>query len=128
MIGLALAILALFFVPGDMFWLQMVISGSMGFFASGPQTMVSVAAVDLASKRAAGAASGLTGVFGYIGTGLAGWGLAVVSKYGWGYVIIVMFASAILGALCFLYAWNARARSFDVTVKKTESISKKEAA
>jgi sugar phosphate permease len=115
MIGLALACSALLFLPPHAHIMTSVICFLVGFFASGPQVMVSVAAVDLSSKRAAGAASGITGTFGYIGTAIAGVGLTTVAdgRFGWQGAFAFMGIAAISGAMCFLFTWNARAKSFD---------------
>ena len=79
----------------------------IGFTVYGPQFLGGVMAADLATKRAAGAAVGLHGLFGYLSGLLSGYGLStVVEHYGWdgAYAGLTMFAA--LGALPFLPIWN----------------------
>ncbi|GHS93907.1 MFS transporter [Alphaproteobacteria bacterium] len=129
MFGLALSVLGIWFVPSANPWVYLAAVLTFGFFVSGPQTMVGVAAVDFSSKRAAGAASGLTGTCGYVGTALAGSGLALIEgKYGWTGVFAALFSSALAGSLCFLATWNARARSLEASEKKTKKITLEKAA
>ena len=55
-----------------------------GFFVYGPQSLIGTAAANLATKRAAASAVGLTGLFGYLSTLLSGVGIgALVNRYGW---------------------------------------------
>ena len=49
--------------------------GALGFFIYGPQALVAVIVVKLATKRAAATAVGLTSIFGYGSTVVSGWGL-----------------------------------------------------
>lgn len=86
----------------------------IGFFVSGPQILVGVAAADFASKRAAGAASGFTGVFGYLGTAVTGVGIGyLVDSHGWDWAFAGVLASAFLSALFFLLIWNHRSAVLD---------------
>jgi OPA family glycerol-3-phosphate transporter-like MFS transporter/OPA family sugar phosphate sensor protein UhpC-like MFS transporter len=54
------------------------ILASAGFFIYGPQCLLAVAAANLATKRAAATAIGLTSIFGYASTVLSGWGLGAL--------------------------------------------------
>jgi sugar phosphate permease len=83
----------------------------VGFFITGPQVLVGVAASDFASKRAAGTATGITGTFGYAGNALAGVGIAAIAqKAGWDMAFITIIAAALCGALFFILTWNHRSR------------------
>jgi OPA family glycerol-3-phosphate transporter-like MFS transporter len=120
MIGLSLSMLAILKMPVGMGWvsselLPSIVMFLIGFFVAGPQTMVGVAAVDIASKRAAGSASGLTGLFGYIGMTCSGKGVAYVagSSYGWNGALTILLIASCAGAICFLFTWNARSRSLE---------------
>jgi sugar phosphate permease len=44
-----------------------------GFFVYGPQCLLAIACANLATKRAAATAVGLTSIFGYASTTLSGW-------------------------------------------------------
>jgi sugar phosphate permease len=96
---------------------------SIGFLVSGPQILVGVAATDFASKKAAGAASGLTGTVGYIGTAVTGVGIgAIVDYYGWDYAFMFVTASAFLSALFFALTWNHRSKVLDAAAECSSTL------
>lgn len=118
MVFLAISILAMLFVPGNMPILNIVIMLLVGYFLAGPQTMVGIAVVDFSSKKAAGSANGLTGVFGYLGTATTGIGTAYLAEHwGWNWVFSSMFIASIICAICFLFTWNARSKVFEKKMK-----------
>ncbi|MDR3273002.1 MAG: glycerol-3-phosphate transporter [Flavobacteriaceae bacterium] len=72
---------------------------AIGFLIYGPVMLIGVQALDLAPKKAAGTAAGLTGFFGYFfGTAiLANIGMgAVVQHFGWNYGFIMLLISCAL--------------------------------
>ncbi|MEA1949790.1 MAG: MFS transporter [Planctomycetota bacterium] len=80
----------------------------MGFFIYGPQCLVGVVAANLASKRAAATAIGLTGLFGYLSGILSGWGLGmIVDSHGWNTAFLVLIVAAGVAAFLFALAYNA---------------------
>ena len=84
-----------------------------GFFIYGPQALIGVAAANLATKRAAATAVGLTGIFGYASTVLSGWGLGLlVQNYGWPVAFQCLMAVAAVGAVLFIAAWRAPAHGY----------------
>ena len=79
----------------------------IGFFIYGPQCLVGVIAANLATKRAAATAIGLTGIFGYASTILSGVGMgAIVEHFGWQAGFAMLVASAIVATLLFVGLWN----------------------
>jgi OPA family glycerol-3-phosphate transporter-like MFS transporter/OPA family sugar phosphate sensor protein UhpC-like MFS transporter len=79
-----------------------------GFFIYGPQALVGIAVANLATKRAAATAVGLTGIFGYASSILSGWGLGtLVEAYSWGHGFAAMLVAAGVGTLLFALAWPA---------------------
>ena len=65
-------------------WLITGLQCATGFFVYGPQCLLAIACVNLATKRAAATAVGLTSIIGYASTVLSGWGLGfLVQNYGW---------------------------------------------
>jgi sugar phosphate permease len=127
MIGLATSMWGLLILPaasdaGVSYVFPYIVMFLIGFFVAGPQTMVGVTAVDVASKRAAGAASGLTGAFGYAGTTLSGKVVADVanSKYGWNGAFMMLFIMSCAGAICFLSTWNTRAKYLEAAEKTSK--------
>lgn len=86
-----------------------------GFFIYGPQGLVGIAAANLATKRAAASAIGLTGLFGYASTALSGWGLGkLVQTHGWDAGFACMAAAAAIGALLFAAGWHAKSHGYGI--------------
>jgi len=84
-----------------------------GFFIYGPQALIGVATANLATKRAAATAVGLTGIFGYASTVLSGWGLGLLVKhYGWNVAFQCLIGVALIGTLVFVSIWNAKAHGY----------------
>jgi OPA family glycerol-3-phosphate transporter-like MFS transporter/OPA family sugar phosphate sensor protein UhpC-like MFS transporter len=88
--------------------------GAAGFFVYGPQCLLAVAAANLATKRAAATAIGLTSIFGYASTVLSGWGLgALVDRYDWNVGFAGIIIAAVIGTLLFIAAWPAKADGYE---------------
>ena len=96
---------------------ELVLTGllcSTGFFVYGPQCLLAIACANLATKRAAATAIGLTSIFGYASTTLSGWGLgALVQHYGWDAGFAGLIGCAVVGTLLFVAAWPAKAHGYD---------------
>jgi OPA family glycerol-3-phosphate transporter-like MFS transporter/OPA family sugar phosphate sensor protein UhpC-like MFS transporter len=100
-------------VAGESMWLNTLLLCLSGFFIYGPQCLISIAAANLATKRAAATAVGLTGIFGYASTTLSGIGLGkLVQTYGWDAGFIGMLIVAVLGTLACALGWNAKADGY----------------
>ncbi|MBN2013303.1 MFS transporter [candidate division KSB1 bacterium] len=81
----------------------------IGFSIYGPQSMVGIIAANLATKRAAATAIGVTGFFGYASTVLSGWGLGyLVDHGGWNIGFLALSISATVATVLFAFTWNAR--------------------
>ena len=88
--------------------------GSAGFFVYGPQCLLAVTAGNLATKRAAATAIGLTSIFGYASTVLSGWGLgALVQYYGWNAAFEGLIIVTAIGTVLFIAAWPAKAHGYE---------------
>ena len=86
---------------------------STGFFIYGPQCLIGIAAANLATKRAAATAIGLTSIFGYASTILSGVGLGWLQKhYGWDAVFEGLLLVAAVGVLVFAACWPAKADGY----------------
>jgi len=80
----------------------------IGFFIYGPQALVGIIAANLATKRAAATAIGLTGFFGYLSTVLSGWGLGmIVTKSGWNNGFLTLVFAGLAATLFFAFTWNS---------------------
>jgi len=84
-----------------------------GFFIYGPQALIGIMAANLATKRAAATAAGLTGIFGYASTIISGWGLGVlVQRAGWDVAFAALLSIGAIGLLMFVLAWPAKAHGY----------------
>jgi len=114
---MALAGLSVFLfwkIPEQSEWISTGLLCATGFFIYGPQCLVSIAAANLATKRAAATAVGLTSIFGYGSTILSGWGLGwLETHYGWDAVFKSLLVVAAVGVLVFAACWAAKAHGYD---------------
>jgi phosphoglycerate transporter family protein len=107
---------AIFFfwkAPAHMVWLNTTMLMSVGFFVYGPQALVAVIVANLATKRAAATAVGLTSIFGYASTTLSGWGVGLlVEHHGWSPAFVCLIGVALAGAILFSMALPAKADGY----------------
>jgi len=83
---------------------------AMGFLLYVPQMLIAAMAMNLGTKRASAAAVGMTGIFGYMSTIIAGWGVGwMADHYGWGGPFALMLACAVGTLLLMLTTWNVGA-------------------
>lgn len=117
MISMLLCGLCVFFLwkaPGNRFWLNTTLMAATGFFIYGPQALAAVVVANLATKKAAASAVGLTSIFGYASTALSGWGIGKLTEnYGWTPAFKGLLIVAALGALLFALALPAKAHGYD---------------
>ena len=84
-----------------------------GFFVYGPQCLIAAAVANLATRRAAASAVGLTGIFGYTSTTLSGVGLgALVQHEGWDRGFAALIGVAVIGMILCACAWGAKADGY----------------
>jgi len=113
MIGAIAAMLAFWQIPTQSPALSAVLLGAAGFFIYGPQALIGITAANMATKRAAATAAGLTGLFGYLSTVVSGWGLGkVVDLAGWNVAFGVLLGIGALGTFMFILAWPAKAHGY----------------
>src|SRR3954467_9707648 len=114
MIGAIAAMAAFWKVPMHSVAVSSVLLGAAGFFIYGPQALIGITAANLATKRAAATAAGLTGLFGYLSTIVSGWGLGyLVEHWGWSLAFGVLLAIGAIGTFMFILAWPAKAHGYD---------------
>jgi OPA family glycerol-3-phosphate transporter-like MFS transporter/OPA family sugar phosphate sensor protein UhpC-like MFS transporter len=107
------SVLLLWKIPAQSEWLTTALLCATGFFVYGPQCLLAIACANLATKRAAATAVGLTSIFGYASTVLSGWGLGrFVKFYGWDACFSLLLASAIAGTILFAMVWPAQADGY----------------
>ena len=113
LVGVVLSILGICFTPANMHWLDFVCAAAIGFFTGGPQMLIGgLCAIEASSKKVASAATGFTGVFGYLGAVLSSMGTGyVVDKMGWNGAIGFWVASAVICILiCLVLLKNEYSR------------------
>ena len=99
--------------PGSGWLANTALLCAAGFFIYGPQCLIGVMAANLATKRAAATAVGLTGIFGYASTVLSGWGMGwLVEHYGWSIGFELLIAVAFIGMILFATTWNAKPHGY----------------
>jgi len=110
---LALFATIFYFIPPGHPYLDGLVLAICGFFTYGPQMLIpGLAAVDFATRRAAGTAVGLTGSFSYLGAMLSGVGSGMlIDHFGWSGGFYLWVGSALLAVLIVLPLWSAKARS-----------------
>jgi OPA family glycerol-3-phosphate transporter-like MFS transporter/OPA family sugar phosphate sensor protein UhpC-like MFS transporter len=107
------SLLAFWRIPASSSALGAAVLCSAGFFVYGPQSLVGIAAANLATKRAAASAIGLTGLFGYLSTIVSGVGIGVlVQRQGWDAGFLMFVVAAVLGAALFALCWPAAAHGY----------------
>ena len=98
-------------VPAGNHMMNGIAMMAVGFLVYGPQVLAGVAAADFASKKAVGMANGLTGTFGYLGSGMSGicvgW---IADHYGWGGGFVFFIVASFLATFFFSLTWNNRAK------------------
>jgi OPA family glycerol-3-phosphate transporter-like MFS transporter/OPA family sugar phosphate sensor protein UhpC-like MFS transporter len=83
---------------------------AMGFMVYIPQMLIAAMAMNLGTKRAAAAAVGLTGIFGYLSSIVSGWGLgSIVDRSGWDGAFGVMLGCAVATMALMALTWNVGA-------------------
>jgi phosphoglycerate transporter family protein len=113
MAAVGVSVLLLWKVAGQSPLLNTLLLCASGFFIYGPQCLISIAAANLATKRAAATAVGLTGFFGYASTTLSGWGLGkLVDNYGWDAAFKGMLIVAVIGTFACALGWKAKAHGY----------------
>ncbi|EKE01047.1 MAG: hypothetical protein ACD_21C00231G0001 [uncultured bacterium] len=124
MLIVVIGILAYWFVPVGNELYDYIALITVGFFVYGPVMLIGVYALDLAPKKAAGTAAGLTGLFGYVGGAVIanigiGW---AVDSFGWNGGFIMLLASCFLSIFFLALTWNAKA--VQITENEKESLPK----
>jgi sugar phosphate permease len=117
MISMALAgvsVLLFWKLPTDSLVLSTALLCLSGFFLYGPQALVGVVVLNLATKRLAGTAIGFTSIFSYASTVLSGWGLGkLVEGHGWNAGFGAMLVLCAAGTLLFALSWRAKVHGYD---------------
>jgi OPA family glycerol-3-phosphate transporter-like MFS transporter/OPA family sugar phosphate sensor protein UhpC-like MFS transporter len=108
MLGCTAAMTLFWYADSKSILVNSIFLGVLGFFIYCPQCLIGVIVANLATKKAAAAANGLTGIFGYASTAVTGIAVGWIAQhYDWNAVFLCLIASSALAAVLFLFAWNA---------------------
>lgn len=100
------AILLFWYLPTG-YGLDSLLMFAMGFLIYGPQVLIGVAGAEFGTHKAACAAAGFTGTFGYLGGAVSGVGVGYIAEhFGWGVTLGCFVASAIAGVFFLTLTWN----------------------
>ena len=115
MVGAALCIAGFFCVPVTaQWWVMMIPFTLLGFCIYGPQALLGICAANHATNRASATANGILGIFGYASSIISGVGFGYVAQhFGWNAAYMVIFVTAILGALTMMTIWRAKANGYE---------------
>lgn len=96
--------------PAFQTWLLAGLYLVMGFMVYIPQMLIAAMAMNLGTKRAAAAAVGLTGIFGYASSIISGWGVGrIVDAGGWDGAFKLMLGCAVGTMALMALTWNVGA-------------------
>lgn len=113
MIGCTATLAVFWLFPSSSRLVNAAVLCTAGFFIYGPQCLIGICAANLATKRAAAAAAGLTGLCGYLSTAVSGYGVGWLAKHhGWDAPFMLFGASALVGAALFAACWPAEASGY----------------
>ena len=103
----------------DSAWLYTLVFMVLGFFIYGPQLLVAVMATDLATKKAAATAVGMTGLFGYVSSVVSGVVMGhILDVYGWDTAFMMLVGCAVAATLPFVFAWGAKPQDLEELEEK----------
>ncbi|MED0674525.1 glycerol-3-phosphate transporter [Aneurinibacillus thermoaerophilus] len=108
MVGVLLAVIVYWVNPPGNPLIDNIALISIGFLIYGPVMLIGLHALDLAPKKAAGTAAGLTGLFGYlIGATFANAVMGyTVDLFGWDGGFIMLIAACLLSIFFLALTWN----------------------
>ena len=110
MIGCTMTMALFWWLDSSSILVNALLLGILGFFIYCPQCLIGVIAANVATKKAAAAANGLTGIFGYASVIVTGLGVGYVSHYyGWNAVFLCLIGASFASVILFSFVLNAAA-------------------
>ncbi|MBN2291136.1 MAG: MFS transporter [Pirellulales bacterium] len=114
------AFATIMFTPEGYLWFDMVMLAVIGLFIYPVINLITIAALDVVSKKAIGTAAGFIGLFGYIGRTVQAKGFGWAADYytdlfgqetAWDIVFYTILASAAIAGVLLAVTWNARPKA-----------------
>jgi OPA family sugar phosphate sensor protein UhpC-like MFS transporter len=110
-LGVVLGIMLFSLVPVGNSLQESVCLALIGFMIFGPQMLIGVAAVELASKNATASASGFVCCISYLGAACAGYPLGkIIQELGWNGHFTAILGASVLALLFLLPLWAVKER------------------
>lgn len=111
-------IIALFFfwkISSSSLLINTIFLFVIGFFVYGPQTLVGIAGAEFGSRRAAATGNGMTGMFGYFGGAVSGWGVGkIADKWGWDFAFLFFIICGVASAFFFMLNWDKTSQKYKI--------------
>ena len=120
MIPIVAAFTVILYTPAGFLWIDMTMLFAIGFFVYPVINLITIAALDIVSKKAIGAAAGFIGLVGYMGRTIQakgfGWVIHTYSptigkEAAWDIVLYSILACGVLAGLLLAFTWSMRPRA-----------------
>jgi OPA family glycerol-3-phosphate transporter-like MFS transporter len=120
MIPIAIAFAVIALTPAGLLWLDMSMLAVIGCFIYPVINLITIAALDLTSKKAIGTAAGFIGLFGYIGRTVQAKGFGWMVDHfteiyslhtAWLIVMYTIVACAVVTAVLLATMWRLKPRA-----------------
>lgn len=123
MVGAVLFLGIFALVPGLNPVVSTLVLAMSGFCIYGPQALIGIGSANQATKEASATANGLAGICGYVGSALSALAVGLIADHlGWKAVFITFIIVGIIGALIFLFMWNAPRDGYERSRKFTQQL------
>ena len=120
--GIILILFLISFISSNSFLFISPIMFFSGFLIFGPQMLIGMAAAELVDKKAAGTATGFTGLFAYLGAACAGFPVGLIQKeFGWNGVFFLLSICAIIAVSLLFPFWSKKKLVATSTFKTNET-------
>jgi OPA family glycerol-3-phosphate transporter-like MFS transporter len=120
MLPILAAFVAMLYTPAGYYRRAIVLLAVIGFFIYPVINLITIAALDIVSKKAIGAAAGFIGLWGYVGRSAMELGFGRIvdvysashSKvYAWNVVIALTLAAGVIATVLLSFTWKMRPRA-----------------
>lgn len=106
-VGTLLSLFGLWYFSGASVLIDASFMGLIGFFIFGPQMLIGLAAAEFVNKKAACAANGFAGCFGYFGAAITGYPLGLaLDVWGWDGLFLVLAICALMIFVLLIPMWS----------------------
>ncbi|MDF4912534.1 MFS transporter, partial [Vibrio parahaemolyticus] len=125
MVLVTVAVMVYWFNPAGNPTVDMMALIAIGFLIYGPVMLIGLYALELAPKKAAGTAAGLTGLFGYLGGAVAANAILgyTVDHFGWDGGFIILVGSCITSIVCLMYAFLGERAHHEQKEREKEALA-----